>query len=150
MTNGNTNNDTNEKTGANIDANKPNVFMVDDDKFLVDMYTLKFQKSGYQVHSSYDPEEALKKFRDGLAPDILLLDVIMPGLTGLELLEAIRKDKLIPNGVIIMLTNQGQAVDMDKARQLDIDGYIIKATTIPSEVVAEVENIYQARKSKSK
>lgn len=128
-------------------SNKPLIFIVDDDKFLVDMYTLKFQKSGYQINSSNDPEEALKRIRDGFTPDIMLTDVIMPGITGLDLVEAIRKDKLIPNSTIIMLTNQGSNEDVERAKKLNVDGYIVKATTIPSEVVSEVEGIYGAKKN---
>lgn len=129
------------------DSNKPLIFIVDDDKFLVDMYTLKFQKSGYQITSSSDPEEALKKIRDGFAPDILLSDVIMPGITGLDLVEAIRKDNLIPKSTIIMLTNQGSADDVERAKKLNVDGYVVKATTIPSEVVSEVESIFTSKKN---
>jgi two-component system phosphate regulon response regulator PhoB len=129
-----------------VDSHKPNIFIVDDDKFLVDMYSLKFQKSGFQITCSLDPEEALKKIRDGFAPDIMLTDIIMPGITGLDLVEAIRKDKLLPNACIIMLTNQGAAEDVERARKLNVDGYIVKATTIPSEVVNEVEAIYSSKK----
>jgi CheY-like chemotaxis protein len=84
----------------------------------------------------------LKMLRDGLDPDVLLLDVVMPGMDGIELLSIIRKENLAKNSVVIMLTNQGLADDISRAKKLNVDGYIIKATTIPSEVLAEVQKIY--------
>ena len=97
----------------NNTAKKLTIFVVDDDNFLLDMYALKFSKSGYSVEVADNGEDALKKFRSGYVPDILLLDVIMPGLTGLETLEAIRKENLMPGTAIIMLTNQNMPEDIE-------------------------------------
>ena len=132
----------------NQDSNpskKKTIFVVDDDKFLLDMYAMKFSKSGYTVEAADNGEDALKKFRGGFVPDILLLDVIMPGLTGLETLETIRKENLIPNTTIIMLTNQSMPEDIDRAKKCHVDGYIVKAMAIPSEVLSEVERINSAK-----
>lgn len=140
-----TDNTTTKAAGEGTTVDQPSkgikVFIIDDDKFLVDMYSLKFRKAGYDIDFSCDPSEALKRFRDGYSPDIVLSDVTMPSMTGLELLEVIRKEKLIPNTKIIMLTNEGMANSIEKAKSLNVDGYIVKASTIPSEVVAEVERI---------
>lgn len=117
------------------------ILFVDDDKFLLDMYSLKFSKNDFIVHTSSDTEDALKLIRDGLEPDILLLDIVMPGLDGIEMLSIIRKEGLLKKTIIIMLTNQGRPDDISRAKALNVDGYIIKATTIPSEVMSEVEKI---------
>ncbi len=122
------------------------ILFVDDDKFLLDMYSLKFSKNNYAVSSAQGTEEALKAIRDGLDPDILLLDVVMPGMDGVELLTVLRKENLVKKAVVIMLTNQGLPDDIARAKKLNVDGYIIKATTIPSEVLAEVEKIYKNSK----
>ncbi len=127
---------------------KLTIFVVDDDKFLLDMYALKFSKSGYVVEAADNGEDALKKFRGGFAPDILLLDDIMPGLTGLETLEAVRKENLIPNATVIMLTNQNAPEDIARAKRCNVDGYIVKAMAIPSEVLSEVERINTAKQKK--
>ena len=68
----------------------------------------------------------------------------MPTMDGLELLKQIREEKLIPDSLIVMLTNQPD--EYDKAKELGIDGYIVKATTIPSDVVAQVSKIYNDKK----
>ena len=123
---------------------KTNIFIVDDDKFLLDIYAQKFSKANFDVHTADNAEDALKQIRAGATPKILLLDVIMPGLTGLEMLETLRKDNLVPNATVIMLTNQGSTEDLERAKRLKIDGYIIKAMAIPSEVLAEVIKINAA------
>ena len=127
--------------------NKPlSILFVDDDKFLIDMYALKFSKNNFEVHTAQNPDNALKLVRDGLDPDILLLDIVMPGMDGLEFLDQLRKEGLIKKATVIMLTNQGLPDDIARAKKLNVDGYIIKATTIPSEVLSEVNKIYLSSK----
>ncbi len=123
------------------------ILFVDDDKFLLDMYALKFSKNGYDVTVAQGTEEALKIIRAGLDPDILLIDVVMPGMDGIEFLGVLRKENLIKKTVVIMLTNQGLPDDIARAKKLNADGYIIKATTIPSEVFGEVNKIYESSKN---
>ena len=117
------------------------ILLVDDDRFLLDMYTLKFKKSGLEIDAVGNGLLALEKLRVGNVYDILILDIIMPSMDGLELLKMIRTEKLVPKAVIIMLTNQ--ADDLEKAKEFNVDGYIIKATTIPSEVVEQAITIYK-------
>ena len=126
--------------------NTKKILFVDDDKFLLEMYALKFSKNQYEVNSAQGSEEALKIIRGGFVPDILLIDVVMPGMDGIELLNILRKEELIKKTVVIMLTNQGMPEDISKAKKLNVDGYIIKATTIPSEVLSEVDRIYTSSK----
>ena len=123
------------------DQPKKKILFVDDDKFLLDMYALKFSKAGYDVKTADSTENGLKLLRDGFVPSILLVDIVMPGMDGLEFVSAIRKEKLIPDAAVIMLTNQGASDDISRAQKLGVDGYIVKATTIPSEVLSEVEKI---------
>jgi len=111
------------------------------------MYVLKFGKAGYDVKAADSTELGLKIIRDGFDPDVLLTDIVMPVMDGLEFVEAIRKEKLATKAAIIMLTNQGASDDVARARKMDVDGYIVKATTIPSEVLAEVEKIYNSKKT---
>lgn len=117
------------------------VLLVDDDKFLLEMYRKKFQQFGATVELSVGSQDALTKLREGTKPDMILLDIIMPGLDGLELLEKIREENLVPDSIIIMLTNESSGEKIEKAKSLKVDGYIVKATSIPSEVVEEALKI---------
>jgi len=125
---------------------KTKILIIDDDKFLVHMYAMKFEMDGFSVESALSGIEAIEKIKNGLAPDIILLDLIMPGMDGFSFLETIRKDNLCKNSIIVMLTNQGLTSDINKAEEYGIQGYIVKATTIPSEVVEEVKNIFKKTK----
>jgi CheY-like chemotaxis protein len=114
------------------------ILIVDDDKFLLNMYSIKFQKEKFDVTIASDGFEALKKLQEGLVPDAIVLDIVMPVMDGLEFLEKMRAENLAKDATLLILSNQGQSTDIEKAKRLGIDGYIVKATTIPSEVVSEV------------
>lgn len=114
------------------------VLIVDDDRFLLNMYSIKFKKSGFEVETALSGLDVLRKLKDGYKPDIILLDLVMPVMDGCELLENIRKEKLVPDATVIILSNQNQQTDIDRAKNLGVSGYIVKASSIPSEVVAEV------------
>ena len=128
-------------------SNKKKILLVDDDKFLLDMYAIKFSKASYEVKTADSTDTGLKLVRDGYIPDVMLIDIVMPGMDGLDLVSTIRKEKLAPESVMIMLTNQGSSDDISRAKKLGVDGYIVKATTIPSEVLVEVERIINNKKS---
>ena len=114
---------------------KYHILIVDDDKFMVDMYSTKFAESGFQVEVALDGEEALEKLSGGLRPDIFLIDVIMPKLDGFQLVQKLKEQKLDQQAAIIVLSNLGQQDDLDKSLGLGVDGYIIKASATPTEVV---------------
>lgn len=114
------------------------ILIVDDDKFLLSMYSVKFQKEKFDVTTAGDGSEAVAKLQGGLIPDAIVLDIVMPNMDGLEVLEKMRQENLAKDAVVLILSNQGQSSDIEKAKRLGINGYIVKATTIPSEVVAEI------------
>jgi two-component system chemotaxis sensor kinase CheA len=123
------------------------IMFVDDDKFLLDMYALKFTKAGYEVKTVDSTDTALKMLHEEYVPDVMLVDIVMPGMDGLDFVARVRTERLIQKTVIIMLTNQGTTDDIARARKVNVDGYIVKATTIPSEVLAEVEKICASKKN---
>ena len=120
---------------------KPKLLLIDDDSFLIDVYARKFSERGYDVATACDGEQALGKLREGLSPSIILLDVVMPKLDGFGLLEAMSKEHLAEHAVPIVLSNQESAADIAKATSLGALGYVVKANSIPSEVVDQVEAI---------
>lgn len=117
------------------------ILIVDDDSFLLDMYALKFSKSNFSVSTALGPESALEKLRGGLAPDIILLDIMMPVMDGFELLTKIREENIAPTSIVIFLSNRGQPSDINQAESLGASGYIVKASSTPSEVIDKVVDI---------
>ena len=129
-----------------VPPNQKKILFVDDDSFLLDMYAVKFKNQGYDVHTCDKAEAALKLLHDGYVPDAILVDIIMPDMDGIGFVTAVRKDNLASKATVIMLTNQGMPDDIARAKKLNVDGYIIKATTIPSDVLRETERILATKK----
>jgi len=111
------------------------VLLVDDDNFLLDIYSMKFKEHGCAITVESDPIKALEKLRQELDPDVILLDIIMPVMSGFDFLEAMKKEGLAKRAAIVILSNQGQDEDVKHAMDLGADGYIVKASAIPSEVL---------------
>ncbi len=112
------------------------LLLVDDDAFLRDMYVAKFTESGDEVSIAKDGENALQIIESD-SFDAVIIDMVMPGLSGPELIKSIVE----ANQVCIVLSNQGEQSDVDLAKKAGAKGYIIKADTIPSEVVTKVHKI---------
>lgn len=121
------------------------LYLVDDDRFLLDMYAVKFKAAGHDVTAFQSGEEALTALREKPAPDALLLDIVMPGMDGFDILQAIRTEQLAATTKVIILSNQGQESDLQRAKELNVAGYIIKASAIPSEVYSETMKILETK-----
>ena len=117
------------------------LLLIDDDAFLRDMYAIKFTESGYEVDVADGAVSALVKIEKTQDYEVILLDMIMPGMSGVELIKAI--SKRFPNlgAKFIVLSNQGQAEDISEAKSAGAVGYIIKAESVPSDVVKKVEKL---------
>ena len=122
------------------------LLIIDDDQFLLNMYSLKFKNSGFEVDTANSAPNALQKLRDGFVPTVMLCDLVMPGMDGIEFIKRAKEESLALTAAIVVLTNQNQSAEIERAKELGVDGYIVKASTIPSEVVEEVKAILSKKK----
>lgn len=122
-------------------TNKHKILIIDDDEFLLDMYSTKFRETGFEVEIAFDSSEALEKINKGFQPDVVLLDIIMPQMDGFGFLEKIKKENLLKNSKIIVLTNINQKEDVNKAMALGASDYIVKAFFTPSEIIKKIEKL---------
>lgn len=120
---------------------KKKIFIIDDDSFLLDMYSLKFNKHNFDVVTALGPIQALEKLRSGIVPDIILLDIVMPIMDGFELMQKMKEENLAPSSLRIILSNRGQASDVARGESLGASGYIVKASSTPTEVIDKVKTI---------
>jgi CheY-like chemotaxis protein len=127
---------------ATTETTKGHILLIDDDAFLLDMYALKFKNAGYQVTAINDPQDAIEKLKTELHPDIILFDIVMPGIGGWGFAEQLRANRLSPDATVVVLSNQGQQSDIEISKQYGVDGYIVKALSTPSEVLQEIEKIH--------
>jgi DNA-binding response OmpR family regulator len=119
--------------------NKMKVLLVDDDKFLLDMYSTKFSQHGFTVHASLSVKAALETLHGGFKPEAIVFDLIMPEENGFSLLEKVKNEKLAEGICLIALSNQSDESEKKRAVDLGATRYIVKASMIPSEVVEAVE-----------
>ncbi len=122
------------------------ILFLDDDQFILQMYGVKFAQTEHELKFASSADEAMKILKDGFKPDALVFDVIMPEVQGFDFVSEAKKEGLLKDVVTIALTNQGELEDYNRAEQLHVDEYIIKANHIPSEVVAMIE--YSINKNK--
>ena len=124
-----------------MEGEKKKILIVDDDSFLLDMYALKFSQNSFDVYVASSGPQAIEKMKSGLSPDVMLMDIIMPGMDGFEMLSRINTEGLCPNCMRIVLSNKSQQSDIEQGKKFGVAGYIVKANSTPAEVIAQVINI---------
>lgn len=122
------------------------ILLIDDDVFLRDMYATKFTECGHTVEAVDKAELALQMLRQKNAFDVILVDMVMPGMTGIEFIQTALAETLVGKAVCVVLSNQGQQADINEALEAGAASYIIKAEHIPSEVVEKTEAIWNEHK----
>jgi len=120
------------------------ILLVEDDPFLIDIYTTKLKESGFSVEVAEGGEEGLRKLKEKNF-DLLVLDIVLPRIDGWKVLEEIQNSKFknqsLKNLKIIVLSNLGQKEEVEKGLKLGATKYLIKAHYTPSEVVEEIKEI---------
>jgi DNA-binding response OmpR family regulator len=123
-------------------AGSKKVLFVEDDRAISDMYARALTRNGYKVDFAYDGDEGLKMVM-AKAYDLVLLDIMMPGKTGIEVLGEIRgaNGRGMPETKVVILTNLAQKKASEEALRAQADGYIIKADVVPSQLVSVIEKL---------
>jgi len=116
------------------------ILLVEDDPFLIDIYTTKLKESGFSVKVVTDGEEALRIIKEK-KPDLMILDIVLPQVDGWELLRRIRSMSELKNLKVIILSNLCQKEEVEKGLKLGAIKYLIKAHYTPSQVLKEVKQI---------
>ena len=116
------------------------ILIVEDDKFLRELIVKKMSNEGYEVVEAADGEQGLQKIKED-KPDLILLDLILPGIDGFEVLAQKKEDPFIAAIPVIVLSNLGQKEDVDKGLNLGAVDYLIKAHFTPGEIIEKVRNI---------
>lgn len=117
------------------------ILIVEDDRFIGEMYVRSLKKAGYDVDWMVDGNDGLVAARNK-PYDLILLDVMLPERRGSEILEALRgTEDLIPNSKVIVITNFEQDDESRMAMENHADGYLIKAEITPSKLISIIENL---------
>ena len=118
------------------------ILLVEDDAFVRDLYNTVLTKAGYEIEIANDGEEAV-----GMAGykiyDLILLDIMLPKLTGMEVLKELRADGARAKDTpVYLLTNLGEENIMEEAYKLGANGYLLKAKYLPKQLVDEVDKFF--------
>ena len=116
------------------------IVIVEDDKFLRELITQKVLKEGYQVAEATDGEEGVTKIKEE-KPDLVLLDLILPGIDGFEVLRQIKENAETSNIPVIILSNLGQKDDVERGMKLGAADYLVKAHFTPGEILSKIKSI---------
>lgn len=121
-----------------MDSPKNKILIVEDDEFLRSLTAKRLEKENFVVVVAVDGETAL-----GIAteekPDLILLDLLLPGLNGFQVLEKIKASDLLKNIPVIIFSNLGQREDIEKAKELGANDFLIKANFTLDDVVAKTK-----------
>ncbi len=116
------------------------ILIVEDDKFVRELIFQKLTEEKFDVFAAKDGEEGVEK-AESEKPNLILLDLILPGMDGFEVISRIRKNKETESIPIIILSNLGEKGDVDRGIKLGANDYMIKAHFTPKEIVEKVRNI---------
>lgn len=122
------------------------VLVVEDDALMASLLSEKLGKSGFIVSLAVDGEAAFKELEKEL-PDIILLDLILPGMHGFDVLSEIKKNEKTKQIPVIILSNLGSREEIQKGIRMGADDYMIKANVLIDEVVSKVETILEKKKT---
>lgn len=114
------------------------ILFIEDEEILLDLLEKKLTQEGYDVSIARDGQEGLEKMRDQ-KPDLILLDIVMPKMSGFEVMEEMRKDPDLKEIPVIVISNSGQPVELDKAKELGAKDWLIKTEFDPREVIEKVK-----------
>lgn len=121
---------------------KKKILLVEDDIFVKDIYTKKFGLEGYEIILAENGVEALKKMEEDI-PDIILMDIMMPYMDGLEALAKIRENETWKKIPVIMLSNLSDKERIDFAMEKGASECLIKAHFTPAEVAEKVRKLIE-------
>ncbi len=114
------------------------IIIIEDEETLLNLLDKKLNQEGYQVDLARDGQEGLEKIKTN-SPDLILLDIVMPKMGGFEVMEELRKDQELRNIPIIIISNSGQPVELDRAKELGVVDWLIKTDFNPQEVVDKIK-----------
>ena len=113
------------------------ILLIEDEELMITLLQRKLTQEGYEISVARDGVEGIKAIKE-VRPNLVLLDIIMPRMGGFEVLEAMQEDKELKKIPVIVISNSGQPVELDKAQKLGARDWLVKTEFDPQEVVDKV------------
>jgi two-component system alkaline phosphatase synthesis response regulator PhoP len=122
------------------------LLIIEDDETLAELYKVVFKQQGFEVESAIEGEIGLQKAQM-IKPDLILLDLMMPRMNGLEVLERLKQNEETKNILVIIITNLTDSIVEAKARKAGVCQYLLKSQYLPQQLVDVVNNTLKANTS---
>lgn len=123
-----------------VRGNTRDILIIEDDKLLRDLLTEKLERSGFTVIGAIDGRQALEKL-DAVAPALIILDLVLPGIDGFEILRHIKESPATKTIPVLVLSNLGDKDDVKRAKDLGAKEYLIKAHYTLDDIVRRIEEM---------
>jgi two-component system alkaline phosphatase synthesis response regulator PhoP len=114
------------------------VLLVEDEEIMINLLEKKLKREGYEVSIAKDGERGFEKIKEE-KPDLVLLDIILPKMNGFEVMERMKADEELSKIPVIVISNSGQPVELDRAKKLGAKDWLIKTEFDPGEVIQKVK-----------
>ena len=128
----------NDTNNLSSDISQKKILLVEDDQGLASVYLTRLEAEGFNVKHVPNGEDALSVTLE-FKPDLILLDVMMPKISGFEVLDILRNTPDTANVRIIMLTALSQESDMERAKSMGVDDYLVKSQVVIADVVERIK-----------
>jgi DNA-binding response OmpR family regulator len=122
-----------------MDTTKKKILLVEDDIALAAVYRSRLELEGFEINEVHNGEDALSA-AVSFKPDLILLDAMMPKISGFDVLDILRNTPETTNIRVIMLTALSQPKDKERAEQLGVDDYLVKSQVVIGDVIARVRH----------
>ena len=116
------------------------IMIIEDDRFLSSLMKARLEKDGFAVIQAFDGEEAIQSFKQQ-TPNLIILDLIMPKVTGFEVLQTISLTPQLEKIPVVILSNLAQDSDIEKARQLGAKDYFVKVKVSIDDLVGRIKSL---------
>lgn len=120
------------------------LLLIEDEKYLFEMYKMKLEQEGYEVVAALDGEEGMKVAQKE-KPDLILLDLVLPKMNGYEFLKKIRQDPKLKKIKIYILSNLGQDEEIDQGFKDGADGFMLKTNLTPGQLMENIKKIFAGK-----
>lgn len=131
-------------SGEKQGISRANILIVEDDPFLSSITVSHLEGHGFSVSVATDGEQALASIEKDV-PDLVLLDIVMPGINGFEVLKRIKADNRTKHVVVIMFSNLGQEHEIEDAKKMGADAFLVKAKFTPREVLEKIQELLKGK-----
>lgn len=122
---------------------KKRLLLIEDEEVILEILRERLVSAGYEVHTARDGISGLALIKE-IHPDLVLLDMLLPGLSGFQVLEKMKAENLLPAVPVLILSNSGQPIELERALQMGVRDYLIKVNFDPHEVLVRAENILRS------